>query len=637
MFDLSNLNDKQKDAVLCEKDKIMVMAGAGSGKTKVLTTRIAYLIKEKNIKPENILALTFTNKASNEMKERIEKVTNISKKEIQAMTFHSFCVKVLRKFVRKLNLNYTENFKILAPNDVKKVMSDLLEKNDIDVKKVNDVLTLRNAVTFKNKSCSPKEKEVILEFNKYLIINNAMIFDDLLYYTYILLLKNIEVSIYYQNNLKYVLVDEYQDTDDIQYEILKIITAFHKKLFVVGDDFQAIYSFRDANVKNILKFQKDFPDFELIILNQNYRSTPEILNVANKVIKENKNQIEKDLFTNNLDGENPTFQKFNYYRDEAENIANLIVRLVNDGYQYKDITILYRNNSLSRSFEDELILNKIPYLVHNGTSFYERQEIKDLLSFLYVIADDYDNIAFKEVINKPKRKIGKAIINKLEDDAIKKQSANHYSLLLECKNSDNKELAKFYDDILKIRSCYFKQSEDDNPSFKLSDVINYIISYMNYASHLTYLGSSSTNDRHANVDELKVILQEYEKGDMLESEPNTNDFIFEVLQNILLFSKEDVSDEEGKDAVNLMTLHASKGLEFKVVFLPALEEGIFPSKHAESEEEIEEERRLFYVGVTRAKEKLYLSSVRERIIFGQRMLEYTSRFVSESSTTLKFR
>lgn len=627
-MNLDNLNDRQKEAVLTNSSKIMVIAGAGSGKTKVLTTRFAYLIKEKNISPENILALTFTNKASKEMKERIEKVTDINQKEIQAMTFHSFCVKVLRKYINQIESSYNLNFKIASADDTKKYLSDVIEENDYNVKEFQKILNIRNKNILTNeKTLNPIINKIIDEFNLFLKSNNILIFDDLLIYTYLLFTAKENITKKYQEQLKYIMVDEYQDTDNIQYEIIKML-ACDNNLFIVGDDFQAIYSFRNANIKNIKKFQKDFPNYQLIILNQNYRSTPEILNVANFVIKNNKDQIEKDLFTNNNSGEIPSYEKSNFYCDEAKKIVFKIQELIKKGYEYKDIAILYRINNLSRNFEDELIINKIPYLIYNGTSFYERQEIKDLISFLYLIVDEYDNLSFRRIINKPKRKLGDALINKLELQAINNQGEK-YSLLKECKNSENKELKLFYENIYNIKSLYL------NNYFKISDIINYIISNMNYASHLTYLGSNDTNDRYANIDEFKVILKEYDENNLIESKPHTIEYIFEVLQNIQLFSKEDLKEEQ--NAINLMTVHASKGLEFKIVFLPALEEGIFPSKKATLEEEIEEERRLFYVGVTRAKEKLYLSSSKERIMYGSQLIEYPSRFVRESINTIAFK
>lgn len=627
-MNLDNLNDRQKEAVLTNSSKIMVIAGAGSGKTKVLTTRFAYLIKEKNINPENILALTFTNKASKEMKERIEKATDINQKEIQAMTFHSFCVKVLRKYINQIESSYNLNFKIASADDTKKYLSDIIEENDYDVKEFQKILNIRNKnILINEKALNPIINKIIDEFNLFLKSNNILIFDDLLIYTYLLFTTKENITKKYQEQLKYIMVDEYQDTDNIQYEIIKML-ACDNNLFIVGDDFQAIYSFRNANIKNIKKFQKDFPNYQLIILNQNYRSTPEILNVANFVIKNNKDQIEKDLFTNNNSGEIPSYEKSNFYCDEAKRIVFKIQELVKKGYEYKDIAILYRINNLSRNFEDELIINKIPYLIYNGTSFYERQEIKDLISFLYLIVDEYDNLSFRRIINKPKRKLGDALINKLELQAINNQGEK-YSLLKECKNSENKELKLFYENIYNIKSLYL------NNYFKISDIINYIISNMNYASHLTYLGSNDTNDRYANIDEFKVILKEYDENNLIESKPHTIEYIFEVLQNIQLFSKEDLKEEQ--NAINLMTVHASKGLEFKIVFLPALEEGIFPSKKATLEEEIEEERRLFYVGVTRAKEKLYLSSSKERVMYGSQLIEYPSRFVKESINTIAFK
>ena len=618
MVDLNTLNTQQKQAVLCDKNKIMVLAGAGSGKTKVLTTRIAYLI-QNGVYPSNILALTFTNKAANEMKERIEKATGIDRKEIQATTFHSFAVKVLRKYIDTLEIGYNNNFKIYDDEDCKKIMFKIFDKYYIDARDYLPYMSYRKQFVMDEDKPLNCNKNVLRDFQAQALKDNAITFDDMMIYLYKVLL-NPQILAKYQHKFEHILVDEFQDTDNLQYTIVRMLSEEHKRLFVVGDDSQTIYSFRCDRDESIMqKFLNDFPDRELIMLEQNYRSTPEILDLANQVIAKN-NQIPKNLWTNNAHGIVPSYTKVVNQIRESERTINLIKQMHNEGYEYKDMAILYRMNALSRSFEEELIKNHIPYIIYNGTSFYQREEIKDVICYLRVIADDYDNFALSRIINKPRRKIGDTAFSQIEQKAIELEGKDKYSLLNACPYFDKAK--QFYDIIMDIRKRYLDSKMDTR------DLVDAILNELLYIDYLATLRSSSANDRMQNIEELKSVLYNFETNCGFESEPNTLDFLCEFLQQISLATNEESA--ENKDAVKLMTVHSAKGLEFEVVFLPALEAGIFPNYKAFTDEDKEEERRLYYVAVTRAKKKLFLTSSDTRFLYGKNMTEEISEFVKES-------
>jgi len=640
MIKLDRLNDKQKEAVLADDNKILLVSAAGSGKTRVLTTKVAYLISEKGVSPSNILALTFTNKAAGEMKERVlNLVGDIDKQDINIMTFHSFGVKALRKFINRYDDNFNQNFIILDANDTKKLFQKVMkEANDYlcdngiiapsdlpDDKEWEGYLEIRNDyLTRESKDyIDDIEQEYCERFNLFLEKNNSMTFDDLLIRTY-LMFKNYPVSLqYYQTLFQYILVDEFQDTDDLQFEILTMLQEKNQRLFAVGDDWQAIYSFRKANPEIMLSFDKTFKDTHKIFMEQNYRSTPEIVELGNAIISYNKCQLKKDVFTENPSGDKPELICVARYQDEARYITYKIQELIRSGYNYSDIAILYRTNSLSRGFEDALLKARIPYRVHNGTGFYSREEIKDMLSFLSLIGNDYDNIAFERIINKPKRKIGAKTIDNLTQSAIENSESNHYSLLKEIPNykgSGKDKFQVFYDQIIEIRQKYL------NKEIKLSGIIKLILEKLDYTSYLDSLQTSEDNDRLGNVYEFATILKEYENQMNLESAEYTLEFINEIVQNITLFTTDIYDEETGeKNVVTLMTMHASKGLEYPIVFLPALEKGIFPNPRGDEEEE----RRLFYVACTRAEKKIFASYSIERYINGQ--LNYTtmSPYVNE--------
>lgn len=628
MIDLKELNDRQKEAVLADDKHIIVLAGAGSGKTKVLTTRIAYLISN-GTPVENILALTFTNKASIEMKERISKATGISKYKINAMTFHSFAVSVLRKHLEVLNLGYTKNFKIYDEDDVKKIMFKILEEKNIDTKEYKAYVNARKIYNFFGELPQNVDLSVILSFNEIAIKENSLTFDDLILF----LCKAFSVSSIlkeYQEQFKYVLADEFQDTDIVQYNILKMLTAIHENLFVVGDDYQAIYSWRGANPKIVFKFLEDFPDYKMIKLEQNYRSTPEILNLANHIIKNNKHQIEKTMFTENASGLTPTLFKMEYYNEEPVRIVSLIKQLNKRGFKYKDMAILYRVNALSRTFEEEMIKNNVPYIIYNGTSFYKREEIKDLLFYLRLVADENDNVAFKRVVNKPRRKVGEKLLEQIEQSAMDNQGFN-YSLLSESEKFN--QTKKFFEQIMIAKSKYI------NCDFTtITNIIDYVLKDMNYVDYLITLKTDSTNDREKNIEELKNIVVEFEKSNNESDYETREDYLNFFLQSVSLYANTNTDDNgEEKDAVKLMTVHSSKGLEFPIVFLPALEEDIFPSNKALGNDEMEEERRLFYVGITRAKKFLFLSTVNKRWLNNHFNYEIPSRFINESHNKIKIK
>ena len=600
MIDISNLNDAQKEAVLSDDKKIMVIAGAGSGKTKVLTTRIARLYNQ-GINTSELLALTFTNKAAKEMKERIESVTGINSKEILATTFHSFASKILRKFIENLNIQYTKNFKIYDEDDEKKIYISILKEMNFDdnskdkewkeYSKYRKLLLISKIIFNNEEDKNEIEKEmyarnlnpeVINLFNQKSIEDNSLTFDELIIYLYALLLHDKKTFEYCQ--YKYILVDEYQDTDFIQNSIIDIISNKYGNIFVVGDDSQCIYGFRGANVETMMDFSKKYNP-KIIKLEKNYRSTPEILDLANCVIDHNKMNIKKTLYTENNSNGMPLYFKVPTDKYEAKVIANEIKNLNRSGENYEDIAILYRENFLSRYLEQELLTQRIPYTIYKGLSFFQREEIKDLIAYIRVIADDYDNFSLERIINKPRRKIGEKAFKSLRENAIlHSNSAIYFSILNEILNSENEKNKIFAEKILKARKYYLSKKFES-----IRELIPYILNDLEYKNYLETLKDSVTNNRENNIQELMNVIAEFEKT-KTENEKNTLDYLNEFIQNIALYS--DVSDEKNtKNKVKLMTIHASKGLEFNVVFLPALEDDIFPSARTQ---ELEEERRLYY-------------------------------------------
>lgn len=634
-MDLSNLNEKQREAVLFDGGSLLLLAGAGSGKTKVLTTSIAYKIKEKHINPRNILAITFTNKASNEMKNRIEKELDGDLDNLWVGTFHSICARILRMNIDRLG--YNRNFTIYDTSDqktlVKEIIKELGYKDEITPKEALNIISF-----CKNKSISPEEFlkintfyakqdeyfEIYKNYEKKKTLYNALDFDDLIGKTLELFSKDIESLRYYQEKFEYIFVDEYQDTNQSQYELIKYLSKIHQNVIVVGDADQSIYSFRGANINNILNFEKDFPNAKTIKLEQNYRSTGNILETANLLIKNNQERLDKKLRTDQSDGEEVLYKANSVESEEADFLVKEIKSLINDGYKLSDMAILYRTNAQSRPFEEAFMKNLIDYKVIGGLKFYDRKEIKDIVSYLKVLVNHKDDIALKRIINEPKRGIGLKSIENLESSA----SSLGFSLTEVIINKElrqalspklRKLCEKFYDPLEEI-------FENVN-SYKIVDVINEVLKKSGY---LEALEKSYSVENRSRIDNLNQFISS--ASDYQENNPEDN--LYDYLENLSLLSDLDKT-EDSNDSLSMMTMHAAKGLEFPVCFIVGMDDGLFPSKRSIDEGNLEEERRLCYVAITRAKEKLYLTSSEIRRNYGQPVFYKPSRFLDEISSKVK--
>lgn len=619
----------QKKAVLHDKGPLLVLAGAGSGKTRVLTTSIAYLIEEKNIDPRNIIAITFTNKAANEMKERISNLLNMDVSHLWIGTFHSICARILRMNIDKIG--YDKNFTIYDSSDqktlVKEIINELGFKEDITPREALNVISQA-----KNKSMTPDEflqlntyytkgdsyYEIYKKYEEKKFYYNALDFDDLIDKVLYLFSKDIETLKFYQEKFQYVFVDEYQDTNNSQYELIKYFSGFHNNITVVGDADQSIYSFRGADISNILNFEKDFKDADVIKLEQNYRSTDKILDTANVLIENNSERKDKNLWTDNKNGSKPIYRSTNVESEEAKFVLDNIKELTYQGYDAKDFAILYRTNAQSRSFEEILMKNLINYKVIGGLKFYDRKEIKDLVSYLKIIVNPKDDLALKRIINEPKRGIGNKSIAELESI-----SSLHEISMLDLIRLD--EFRPLLNDRLKKLADKFymplKDIFDNIEKYKIVDLINEVLDKSGYLKMLETSYSVEDRSRIDNINEFISSAAEYE-------EENSDDTIFDYLENLSLLS--DLDKTEDKDnSVSLMTMHAAKGLEFPIVFVVGLDEGLFPGKRSIDEGNVEEERRLFYVGITRAREKLFLTSSKSRRNYGKPIFYKPSRFVDE--------
>ena len=627
---IEGLNNKQKEAVLETEGPCLVIAGAGSGKTKVLTHKIAYLIAEKNIAPWNILAITFTNKAANEMKERIEGLVGDVAKDIWMGTFHSICVRILRKYIDRIG--FDSSFLIFDTQDQRTLVKECLKALNIDDKMFTDRSVLSEISNAKNEMLEPmqycvkyqadfrksKIGEIYTLYQKRLKENNAIDFDDIINYTIKILTENPDALEYYTEKFKYVLVDEYQDTNKAQFTLVTILASRYGNITVVGDNDQGIYSFRGADISNILNFEKDFPGTKIIKLEQNYRCTGNILKAANYVIKNNETKYEKKLWTENEEGKLPAIYQGDDEYDEARYIVEQINHLKTEEYfKYSDFSILYRMNSQSRAIEDILLREDIPYKVVGGLKFYERKEIKDTIAYLRLIANQSDNISLKRIINEPKRGIGKTSLDNVEE--ISYQTGN--SMYEVIKHADEYGLNRVF-----VNSREFIELIEDLKSKKdeiqVSELIKMILSKSGYTKALELENTVEAESRIQNLDELLTVAMEFEEE---YAENSLNEF----LESITLSSDVD-NLQETDESVTLMTLHSAKGLEFPVVFLVGMEEGIFPGYKSIGEpKELEEERRLFYVGITRAKQYLYLTCAKHRTIFGSTSYNAISRFVKE--------
>ena len=625
------LNDKQKEAVLATEGPCLVIAGAGSGKTKVLTHKIAYLIKEKNILPWNILAITFTNKAANEMKERTEKLLENAANDIWIGTFHSICVRMLRKFIDRIG--YDTSFIIFDTSDQKSLVKDCLKTLNIDDKLFTDRGVMYEISNAKNDMLEPEDyasrnfgdfrKETIAKiyalYQKRLKENNALDFDDIINLTIKILMQEPEVLEYYANKFKYILVDEYQDTNKAQFTLITLLAATHGNITVVGDNDQGIYSFRGADISNILNFEKDFPGTKIIKLEQNYRCTKNILNVANAVIKNNPAKYKKELWTENEEGTLVTGYRADNEYDEARYVVTQIehIKYMDKKMNYSDFTVLYRMNAQSRSIEEILNREGIPYKIIGGLKFYERKEIKDAIAYLRLIYNQNDNMSLKRIINEPKRGIGKTSLEKVQE--ISEQTGKSMYEII--KNSSEFGLNRVYlnsrDFVDQIEGLIRKRDE-----LTVSELLKLTLNVTGYTKALENENTIEAETRIENLEELLTVAMEFEKEEAENS-------LAEFLEGITLSSDADEVDEN-QDKVTLMTLHSAKGLEFPVVFLVGMEEGIFPGyKSIQEEAELEEERRLCYVGMTRAKQNLFLTCARTRTIFGSTSCNAVSRFIKE--------
>ena len=627
---IEGLNNKQKEAVLETEGPCLVIAGAGSGKTKVLTHKIAYLIAEKNIAPWNILAITFTNKAASEMKERIENLVGDVAKDIWMGTFHSICVRILRKYIDRIG--FDSSFLIFDTQDQRTLVKECLKALNIDDKMFTDRSVLSEISNAKNEMLEPiqysvkyqadfrkaKIGEIYSLYQKRLKENNALDFDDIINYTIKILTENQDALEYYTEKFKYVLVDEYQDTNKAQFTLVTILASRYGNITVVGDNDQGIYSFRGADISNILNFEKDFPGTKIIKLEQNYRCTGNILKAANYVIKNNETKYEKKLWTENEEGKLPAIYQGDDEYDEARYIVEQINTLKREEYfKYSDFSILYRMNSQSRAIEDILLREDIPYKVIGGLKFYERKEIKDTIAYLRLIANQSDNISLKRIINEPKRGIGKTSLDNIEEIS-QKAGISMYEVI---KHADQYGLNRVF-----VNSREFVELIEDLKNKKeetqISELIKMVLNKSGYTKALELENTVEAESRLQNLDELLTVAMEFEEE---FAENSLNEF----LESITLSSDVD-NLEESAESVTLMTLHSAKGLEFPVVFLVGMEEGIFPGYKSIGEpKELEEERRLFYVGITRAKQYLYLTCAKHRTIFGSTSYNAISRFVKE--------
>ena len=605
---IEGLNDKQKEAVLATEGPCLVIAGAGSGKTKVLTHKIAYLISEKGVKPYNILAITFTNKAASEMKQRVEKLVGDVAQEMWMGTFHSICVRILRRFIDRIG--FDTSFLIFDTSDQKTVVKECLKALNIDDKTFSDRSVLSEISNAKNEMLTPKayqtkyagefRKEKIGQvyelYQKRLRENNAIDFDDIINYTIEILSENPDVLQYYTEKFKYVLVDEYQDTNKAQFTLVTILASRYGNITVVGDNDQGIYSFRGADISNILNFEKDFPGTKIIKLEQNYRCTGNILKAANAVIKHNENKYEKKLWTENEEGSLPCLYQAEDEYDEANYIVKQIEHLKTEEYlKPKDFVILYRMNAQSRAIEDILRRENIPYKIVGGLKFYERKEIKDAIAYLRLIYNPADNLSLKRIINEPKRGIGKTSLDKIQEIS-DKTGTSMYEIIKHAEEYDLNRVKANSDEFINlIEELRIKREE-----LSISELLKEVLKKSGYTKALELENSVEAETRMQNLEEFLTVAIEFED----ESADNT---LAEFLESITLTSDiDEMQDEE--NSVTLMTLHSAKGLEFPVVFLVGMEEGIFPGYKSIGEpRELEEERRLFYVGITRAKKNAFFT------------------------------
>ena len=639
MSDLELLNREQQEAVLHVDGPLLILAGAGSGKTRVLTYRIAHLIDECGVNPWNILAITFTNKAAGEMRERVDKIVGYGSESIWVSTFHSTCVRILRRYIDRLG--YDTNFTIYDTEDQKTVMKNVCQKLQLDSKLYKERMLLNVISHAKDEYISPNEflleakgdfrqekiAQAYVEYQKELKKNNALDFDDLLVKTVELFQSCPDVLEYYQNRFRYIMVDEYQDTNTVQFKFISTLARQYRNLCVVGDDDQSIYKFRGANIRNILDFEKVFPDAKVVKLEQNYRSTQNILNAANGVIANNRGRKEKALWTENEQGEPILFQQFQNGYEEAEYVSGEISKKVRKGEaEYQDFAVLYRTNAQSRLFEEKFLYANIPYKIVGGVNFYSRKEIKDILAYLKTIDNGKDDLAVRRIINVPKRGIGNVTLAKVQAYADSRDISFFEAL------EEAGEIPGLGKAALKIQPFVhlIHEMRLSLADMSMQDLIQAILDKTGYAEDLKNEDTDESEARLENIDEFINKAVTYEEG---AEEPNLSGF----LEEVALVADID-SVEDGDNRVLLMTLHSAKGLEFPYVYLAGMEDGLFPSYMSiaadDPTEEIEEERRLCYVGITRAMKELTITCARCRMVRGETQYNNVSRFVREIPSEL---
>lgn len=635
------LNKPQKEAVFHTEGPLLILAGAGSGKTRVLTHRIAYLIEEKGVNPWNILAITFTNKAAEEMRQRVDSLVGIGAESIWVSTFHSMCVRILRRYIDRLG--YDNRFTIYDTDDQKTLMKEVCRKTDIDTKRFKERMLLSVISSAKNEMILPEEFElnaggdfvqlkiakVYKEYEAQMRANNALDFDDLLVKTVQLLETQPDVRENYQERFRYIMVDEYQDTNTVQFRLVSLLAGKYRNLCVVGDDDQSIYKFRGANIRNILDFEKEFSDAKVIKMEQNYRSVGNVLEVANSVIRNNKGRKEKTLWTDNEKGEKIRLRQFDTAYDEAQFIAEDIKDETEQGANYSDHAVLYRTNAQSRLLEEKFVAMNIPYKIVGGINFYSRREIKDVLSYLKTIDNGKDDLAVRRIINVPKRGIGLTTINRIQESAAARGIGFYDALSAPDLIPGIGRSASKLDSFAALIEYFKGRSEESG----VTDLLTEVIEKTGYTESLEADDPEELEARVQNIDELVSKAAVYEESCSDRGErPTLSGFLEEVA---LVADIDSVAED--RDYVILMTLHSAKGLEFPHVYLAGMEDGLFPSYMSisgDDPEELEEERRLCYVGVTRAEEKLTLTCARMRLVRGERQYNSMSRFIKEMPSAL---
>ena len=637
---LNGMNDRQAEAVQTTEGPLLIMAGAGSGKTRVLTHRIAYLIDEKMVNPWNILAITFTNKAAREMKERAAAL-NPATQDCLIATFHSMCVRILRREAD--HIGYNRNFTIVDPGEQRTLMKRILKNLNLDPKKWNERAILGTISNAKNdlidevayaNLAGDMYTEIVAKcytaYQKELRQSEAMDFDDLIMLTLRLFDQNPDVLTYYQQRYQYIHVDEYQDTNHAQYQLVKLLASRFKNICVVGDADQSIYGWRGADMQNILDFEKDYPEAKVVLLEENYRSTKTILQAANEVIRNNRNRRPKNLWTQNEDGEEIVYYRANDEQDEALFVARTIDQLSREGYSHKDFAVLYRTNAQSRTVEEALLKANIPYTMVGGTKFYSRKEIRDVISYLNLIANPSDNISYERVVNEPKRGVGPGTVDKIRNFAASQEisllEASANIMLSPVKGKAAQAVYEFANLILDLR--------DRLDDYSVTELVELVLKKTGYSVALAAQATLESQARIENIEEFLSVTKNFDENPDNPTDETGLDKLSRFLNDLALIADTDDGDTESSE-VTLMTLHAAKGLEFPVVFLVGMEENVFPlSRASEDEDELEEERRLAYVGITRAEKILYLTNANSRLLYGRTNYNQPTRFLREISSDL---